>query len=178
MCLFPFVSGFLQSRPSGSDAQPAICQPSSSRPQSRQGAGRRRGPTETSKFPPPEFDEVAAELGRTLDSLRSPEVQEGRSPGSLFPQGRGHCRSHGAKQPSLPSLRQVEKAVCPTSASVRSPETTAAARETTRAPRGNGLFPRNQIFAQGLMMGQSTRVSWHRLASLLHHPRPRMDAIA
>ena len=33
-------------------------------------------------IPPAEFDEVAAELGRTLE-LQGPEEREGRSPGSL-----------------------------------------------------------------------------------------------
>ena len=45
------------------------------------------------RISPAEFDEVAAELGRTLDFVKVPEAREGRSPGSLRrPQRRGHCR--------------------------------------------------------------------------------------
>jgi hemoglobin len=48
------------------------------------------------RISPAEFDEVAAELGRTLDFFKVPQAREGRSSGSLRrPQGRGHrwlCR--------------------------------------------------------------------------------------
>ena len=62
------------------------------------------------RISPAEFDEVAAELGRSLGFRQGPEAREGRSPGSLRrPQKRGHRRLRRGqkaelKHPVFPSL--------------------------------------------------------------------------
>jgi hypothetical protein len=58
------------------------------------------------RISPADFDEVAAELGRTYPTLRQgPETREGRSPGSLCrSQGRGHGRLRRGCQARLKLL--------------------------------------------------------------------------
>ena len=60
------------------------------------------------RIAPEEFDEVAAELARTLDAVGVPAAREGRGPGSVRgPQGRGDrgLPGDGRRQPLRPASR-------------------------------------------------------------------------
>ena len=107
------------------------------------------------RISPAEFDEVAAELGRSLDFAKGPEAREGRSAGRLRrPQGRSHRglrrgrqarlrrMSGRSRQPAAGGIAScVPTAIDQACVSLR-PLTPSAAPAAARFP-GTAAAPRN-----------------------------------